>query len=754
MKEEELMEKLRVLGIDIKEETSAQKLLEELEKIKINELEQKQLEKNKLIQVIKQNPVAVVITGKDGVIEYVNPKFEEITGYKSKEALGQTPRILKSEKHSDKFYENLWGRIKSAKTWEGEICNFKKDGTLYWEKAVIFPVTDADGIIKNYIKLAEDITEEKQIKEKLEYKNQLEQLIRNLALNFINIDLSNIDQDITDALEIISVFTDACYTFLYKADEERENFKLEYSWDSESCKTGYPVTSIKREEFPWLFKEMKYLQPISLAEIDNPSEQATKEIKRLKDDDVDETVVVPMIYEDEFNGIITFNFCNVDSIAEDMIYIFRITAEMFANALGRKKSDEKLKEYTKELEYTNQALEKTYQQLSEEMEKGRVLHEQFLPDEFPKLDKFSFGSFYKPAKKLGGDFYNVIKIDNRLLFYIVDIMGHGLDGAILNIFIRESINSYIFANHSQGQKISPKELISFIHRRFCGESFPDDYFICLIMGVVNLNTMELSISNAGVQNPPLLVNENGKVEELPVSGLPLSKAIRSCEFLAENIREEKIKITPGDSILLTTDGIIEERIDNDEIYGFERVKNSMSHNYFLSAQLIIDSIVSDYKKLRGDVKSNDDITLFALKYRANREDDFYRKERSSYKYWEEVIVEAEDFLRQYFTEIDFMMIGLREIICNAVEHGNQNDPNKFVELRINIYHEHVCITVVDEGNGFDWEQKLSEERNYHSNRDRGRGVYITEMAFDYLYYNPAGNKAVMVKIKEGDSKDE
>lgn len=748
MEEEKLIDKLKILGIDLDEEVSATELYQKLKEVETDDIKKNKLEKNKLFKIIEQSPTAVVITEKKGIIKYVNPKFEEMSGYKIDEVLGKTPRILKSERHSDDFYENLWNTIKSGETWRGEIYNLRKDGTGYWEKVIISPILDADGEIKNYVKLAEDITEKKRIKEELEYKNQLEQLIRNLALNFINIDLSNIDQDITDALEVISVFTDTCSVLLYKADKQGEKFDLEYSWVAEDCKTESYLSSIKKEAFPFLFEKIKYLQPISLSEFDGVSKQAAKEAELFKENKVGEVIVVPMMYEDDLTGLITFNFCRADSLAEEMIYIFRITAEMFANALGRKKSEEKLKKYTKELEYTNQALEKTYQQLSDEMEKGRLLHEQFLPNELPQLKDFSFGAFYKPAKKLGGDFYNVIKTDNKLLFYIVDIMGHGLDGAILNIFVRESINSFIFAKHDTGEDISPRELISFIHRKFCSESFPDDYFICLIMGVLDLNTNDVRVSNAGFQIPPLLVNKDGGIKELDVSGLPLSKSIKSCEFLSENIKEKRLKLAPGDTILLTTDGLVEEKINDEKIYGLDRLKKSIRHNYFLSAQLITDSIISDYKKFKPDIKSNDDITIFALKRKANREDDFYRKEKSDYKKWEKVIIEAENFLQQYFAEIDFMMIGLREIICNAIEHGNQKDPSKFVELSINIYQNYVCITVVDEGEGFDWEEKLNKEFDYQGKDDRGRGVYLTQMAFDYLYYSPPGNKAVMVRIKE------
>ena len=101
----------------------------------------------------------MVITDVEGIIEYVNPKFTEVTGYTRDEALGQNPRILKSGEMSDESYKELWNTIASGKIWSGEFRNMKKNGELYWEKATITPVIDKSGSITNYLAIKEDITE-------------------------------------------------------------------------------------------------------------------------------------------------------------------------------------------------------------------------------------------------------------------------------------------------------------------------------------------------------------------------------------------------------------------------------------------------------------------------------------------------------------------------------------------------------------------------------------------------------------------
>ena len=130
-----------------------------IEDITIRKLEKKEL--RKLSQAIEQNPVSVVITNSEGIIEYVNPKFAEMTGYKAFEAIGQNPRILKSGKMEPEFYANLWKIITSGEIWSGEMINKNKSGKLYWAKKSISPIIDELGKITNYVAIAEDITEKK-----------------------------------------------------------------------------------------------------------------------------------------------------------------------------------------------------------------------------------------------------------------------------------------------------------------------------------------------------------------------------------------------------------------------------------------------------------------------------------------------------------------------------------------------------------------------------------------------------------------
>ncbi|MBW2410851.1 MAG: PAS domain S-box protein, partial [Deltaproteobacteria bacterium] len=121
----------------------------------------------KLSRATENSPASVVITAKDGTIEYVNPTFCKVTGYTFEEAIGNNPRILKSGNLPESFYKKLWDTILSGRTWRGDFVNKKKSGEEYWESASISPIKNSEGEITHFVAVKQDITERKQMEEEL-----------------------------------------------------------------------------------------------------------------------------------------------------------------------------------------------------------------------------------------------------------------------------------------------------------------------------------------------------------------------------------------------------------------------------------------------------------------------------------------------------------------------------------------------------------------------------------------------------------
>lgn len=133
-------------------------------------------ERARLIAAIEAAAEVIVVTNPQGEIQYVNPAFEAVTGYRRDEAIGRNPRILKSGETDSSVYQELWGTISDGRTWRGRLTNRRKDGSLYTEEVAISPVFDDRGTIVNYVAAKRDITIELGLEQQLLQSQKLESL--------------------------------------------------------------------------------------------------------------------------------------------------------------------------------------------------------------------------------------------------------------------------------------------------------------------------------------------------------------------------------------------------------------------------------------------------------------------------------------------------------------------------------------------------------------------------------------------------
>lgn len=131
-------------------------------------------EHRRLSAAIEQSAESVIITDTHGVILYVNPSFERITGYSRAEVLNTKLNMLKSGKHDQEFYAEMWQTVKAGNVWHGRFTNKKKDGTLYTDEATISPVRSENGTIVNYVGVQRDVTRELQLEEQYRQAQKME----------------------------------------------------------------------------------------------------------------------------------------------------------------------------------------------------------------------------------------------------------------------------------------------------------------------------------------------------------------------------------------------------------------------------------------------------------------------------------------------------------------------------------------------------------------------------------------------------
>ena len=124
-------------------------------------------ELKKLSMAVEQSPASVIITDTNGLIEYVNPKFTEVSGYSPDEVIGAPTKKLGADVDDNTQLKQIWATIEQGEVWKGEFCTKRKNGSIYWESAVIAPIRDNNNIITHYLTVKEDITQRKAIEDKL-----------------------------------------------------------------------------------------------------------------------------------------------------------------------------------------------------------------------------------------------------------------------------------------------------------------------------------------------------------------------------------------------------------------------------------------------------------------------------------------------------------------------------------------------------------------------------------------------------------
>ena len=207
-----------------------------------------QAERLRLILAIEQAGESFVMTDTEGVIQYVNPAFTRCSGYTREEVLGQHTRILKSGKHPEELYDELWETISSGKAWKGRLVNRRKDGSLFTEDATISAVTDAAGHITNYVAVNRDVTHEIELEEQLFQAQKMELIGRMVG---------GIAHDFNNNLQAILGFADIAM------DDHADSKRLK-EYLSEILKAGESASALTRQLLAFSRRQVLSKQPVEM----------------------------------------------------------------------------------------------------------------------------------------------------------------------------------------------------------------------------------------------------------------------------------------------------------------------------------------------------------------------------------------------------------------------------------------------------------------------------------------------------------
>lgn len=251
-------------------------------------------------------------------------------------------------------------------------------------------------------------------------------------------------------------------------------------------------------------------------------------------------------------------------------------------------------------------LQRLTERLNEEIERASQIHARILPTDLPEVEGLSFAAHYQPAERIGGDFYGIERVEHKLILYLSDVSGHGLDGSMLSLFVKHTIHGFL--NFTPVEAITPASILKYLQRQFVKEDFPQGYFISIFMGILDLETMEFTYSGAGFQDRPLVQMESGEQVRLKCRGLFITSLSSAVNY---SFHQESIALTPGTTIFFNTDGLTEEGVNGE--YYMDRLPEVFYNNAHRRPELIVEAVVEDFRQFNhGLLQGKDDITILVM----------------------------------------------------------------------------------------------------------------------------------------------
>lgn len=694
---------LHLLHVTVQQVLKHQKM-EEAQKKAENEIKM-------LFTAVEQSSASVVITDTEGNIEYVNPKFEEVTGYKSAEIFGQNPRFLKTNYHDRQFYEKIWNTIKSGRTWTGEFLNKKKSGIFFWEMASIAPVMDIDGKMTHFIAIKEDVTEQKKVEGVLEFRVRIEELINSISTRFINITTNKIDDEVDTSLGMIGEFVDVERAYIFNFDSKHLNFKRTHFWSADHLKASQQMAEeLVISEIPWFMELLMTQELIIIHSLNRLPDEAVKEKKILAENSIKSLLLLPMIYEQNLIGIIGLDtITDLKNWGNDTIKLLKIVGEIIVNALNRKSAAEKI--------------ENLYNSLKQEIELASSVQIYLIPQWIRYERKVMFSSIYSPSIDIGGDLFDIHKIsDSQFVLYMGDISGHGVKAALMMTAVKSIIGMLI---DREKDNLKPHYIASRLNKILCGKLFQNDYMTMLLC-LIDLEKQEIKMISAG--HPSLMEFDikTCKVRSLGKNGsIPIGW---DDNFLYKEEDEDVVKFESEKIYLLYTDGIFEcENKDGHQLgmQGFKELMNKQTEirNCFTLPHNIKQKLLD----LDFDL-SMDDFTMLAFQKTSGKSSSLFQKTfiinsllQSSGPVGNECFEAVLKYTKNKALAIKVEMV-FNEYLNNIIEHGMQLKKDAVIAFQIEITD---IITLIFWDKGMDWDFPEKTQEDIASlERSRGMGMQI------------------------------
>lgn len=251
------------------------------------------------------------------------------------------------------------------------------------------------------------------------------------------------------------------------------------------------------------------------------------------------------------------------------------------------------------------------QNLMKNLEYARNILLALLPSTFPCVKGLDFAARYMPCEKVGGDFYNIFRLDDEKIGILIgDVAGHGVSAAMINVFINQNINFKKVYDDGRQKVFTPRGVLMNCYHTYNGMPFPDEVYVVMLYGIYNVVTRKFTYASAGMNTNPLVIRADGRVEVLEADGFPICKF---APHFKPFYKSRSVHLEPGDSLVFYTDGLIEIDPAQPELFSQDKLVEFLKGLKDASAQEICDEIIDAYHAFLGDKRMLDDVTIMVVK---------------------------------------------------------------------------------------------------------------------------------------------
>jgi serine phosphatase RsbU (regulator of sigma subunit)/anti-sigma regulatory factor (Ser/Thr protein kinase) len=398
----------------------------------------------------------------------------------------------------------------------------------------------------------------------------------------------------------------------------------------------------------------------------------------------------------------------------------------------------------------------TRQRFEQELEVARLIQQHFLPKELPDLPGWQIGACYRPAREVGGDFYDVIPLpDGRVGFVVGDVTDKGVPAALVMSATRSVLRA------SAQRLIEPGEVLERVNEHLYPD-MPEKMFVTCLYCVLDPNTGHLRFANAG-HDLPYVKTADGIVE-LRARGMPLGL------MPGMAYEEKEAMLQPGDSVLLHSDGVLEAHDPERDMFGSPRLKETMARAP--GGRELIDHVLSDLEAFTGpDAEQEDDITMVTLQRftgavmvpaesngRVLAEFELASEPGNE----REAMARIEDAVAGLGLEsarLERLKTAVAEATMNAMEHGNEYRADRPVSIRVIHTPEELSVHVTDRGDSGELpeaEKPDLEAKLEGRQKPRGWGLLLIEEMVDEARVTSEGGQrtvALVLRLEGGGHDD-